>query len=249
MALSNEPPVSLETFLASIQMIYQHLRLKELDRWTPATARIKHFFLSDEYPNISDRQFMWACEQWIQATAPDKFHRLPTWDELMRFLFRCDARGPQRAWGFRDDLPEYIRPTSAALSLVKAGIALLAPADAEDPGAYTPVTPTAKGAMKKPAMQAPSLEDSWAGYRAGSWEAQEDEVSSLLGSAPSRVLEAMLLKGQTSIRQFNASYPCPWRPWLKPHFPRLSFLKQHPQFEDLDLRDMEAFRRWQESAQ
>jgi hypothetical protein len=246
MALSNDPPVSLETFLASIQMIYQHLRLKELDRWTPATARIKHFFLVEEYATVSDRQFMWACEQWIQSTAPGTFHRMPTWNELMRFLFKGNSAGPQKGWGFRDDLPPYISPTSAALSVAKAAVALLAPPpDAEEPGAYKLVTPARAGSMKPPAVTAPSLEESWQAYKAGSWEAAEDEVSSLLGSKPTRVLETMLLKGMTSIRQFNASYPSPWQPWLRPHFPRLSFLGLHPQFDHLDFRDMDAFHAWQ----
>lgn len=232
-ALNTEPPATLESFLASIQMLYQHLRLKEADRWTPAVARIKHVFFVEAYPEVSDRQFLWCCERWIQSTKPEAFHRLPTWDELMRSLYRCKGGKPERSWGFRDDLPPYILPSPKQVAMLPSAVAGGAPDD-ENHEAYQ--VRSAPGPLLPPTNQTRQspLERLWQQHLEGGTK-EGNEVTQILGSHPVRVLEGGLLKGLWSIRQFNGKND-------RPHFPRLSFLQDHPEFRDLDYRDVEAFK-------
>lgn len=233
MALNAEPPATLESFLASIQMLYQHLRLKDADRWTPAVARIKHIFFVESFPEVSDRQFMWCCERWIQNTKPETFHRLPTWDELMRFLYRTRAGKPERSWGFRDDLPSYILPNPKQLAMLPSASSA-APPDDENYEAYK--VRTASGPLLTPSGQRHQtpLERLWQQHLTNG-TTERNEVSQILGSHPVRVLEGGLIKGLWSIRQFNGKND-------RPHFPRLAFLQDHPEFRDLDYRDVDAFK-------
>ena len=51
-----------------------------------------------------------------------------------------------------------------------------------------------------------------------------------------QILERGLVTGKWSVFQFNA-------PGLEPILPGKDFLEQHPQFSDMNFRDLEAFRK------
>ena len=112
--------LTIETFLAGCEMVAGHLRLKELDRWTPHVCRLKLASFLDAFPEVDEAQFLWASEQWVQRTDPQAFHRFPVWSELMRGLYRSEDGRANRSWGFRPDLPSFLRPTAEQLAALPA---------------------------------------------------------------------------------------------------------------------------------
>jgi len=98
-----------ETFLAVAEMIAAHLRIKEADRWSPHICRLKFHSFTSEFPEISEPQFMWAAEQWVQDTEAGAFLRYPTWGELMSPLYRSEGGRANRSWGPRPELPGFVR--------------------------------------------------------------------------------------------------------------------------------------------
>lgn len=98
-----------ETFLAVAEMIAAHLRIKEADRWSPHICRLKFHSFTSDFPEISETQFMWSAEQWIQATEAAAFLRYPTWGELMAPLYRTENGRANRSWGPREELPGFVR--------------------------------------------------------------------------------------------------------------------------------------------
>jgi hypothetical protein len=116
-----------ETFLAVADMIAGHLRLKEADRWSPHICRLKFFSFTSEFPEISEAQFMWAAEQWIQGTDASAFLRYPTWGELMAALYRTEGGRANRSWGPRDELPPFVRFKPDQLALLPTAPRPLAP--------------------------------------------------------------------------------------------------------------------------
>jgi hypothetical protein len=107
-----------ETFLAVAEMIAGHLRLKEADRWSAHICRLKFHSFTSEFPEINEPQFMWAAEQWIQATDAGTFLRYPTWGELMAALYRTEAGRANRSWGPREGLPGFVRFKPEQLALL-----------------------------------------------------------------------------------------------------------------------------------
>ncbi len=108
-------------FFVCAEMIWNHLRSKDSDRWTSAVGVIfLHSFL-EQFPEVSTQQLVWATNQWIQSTAGKEFIRFPAWRELMAPLYRCDEKGlAVRAWGVRPELPPGLQPTPAQLALMPA---------------------------------------------------------------------------------------------------------------------------------
>lgn len=129
-----------ETFLAVTEMVAGHLRLKEADRWSPHICRLKFHSFTSDFPEITEAQFMWAAEKWIQATDPQTFHRFPIWTELMAPLYRSEAGRANRSWGPRDDLPPFVcfRPEQLAM-LPTARQSVVAPPDERNIDAYRTV--------------------------------------------------------------------------------------------------------------
>lgn len=126
-----------ETFLAVAQMVAGHLRLKADDRWSPHVCRLKFHSFTSEFPEVSEAQFMWAAERWIQGTEPGTFLRYPTWAELMAPLYRTEAGRANRSWGPRDDLPPFVRFKPDQLALLPSSPqSVLPPPDQQNPAAY-----------------------------------------------------------------------------------------------------------------
>jgi hypothetical protein len=62
-------------------------------------------------------------------------------------------------------------------------------------------------------------------------------MSLLPKEARRRILERGLLSGLWSVGQFNSRL----LPWMEATLPNWDFLDSHPQFTDMDHRDLEAF--------
>lgn len=130
-----------ETFFAAVEMIHSHLRTKESDRWSPAVCRLKWHSFTSEFPEVSEAQFMWASEQWIQSLG-DGFTRFPTWKELMVPLFRTQNGLANRSWGFKKGLPPFLAPSPWQLELQPAPQSLPPCPDPTNADAYVPFQAT-----------------------------------------------------------------------------------------------------------
>lgn len=137
MATSSQ--LTAETFLAACEMVFSHLRTKEADRWSSHVCRLKFYSFASAFPEVSEAQFFWAAEQWIQTTKPETFHRFPTWNELMRSLYRCEGGLANRSWGPRDGLPVFLRFTEDQLLQLPPARSVLEPPDPQNAAAYVPV--------------------------------------------------------------------------------------------------------------
>jgi hypothetical protein len=136
--------LTAETFLAACEMVFSHLRLKEADRWSSHVCRLKFYSFTSAFPEVSEAQFFWAAEQWIQTTKPETFHRFPTWNELMRSLYRCEGGLANRSWGPRDGLPAFLRFTEDQLLQLPPARSVLEPPDPQNAAAYVPIGRGAK---------------------------------------------------------------------------------------------------------
>lgn len=108
--MEQQGSLTIETFLAVAEMIAAQLRIKEADRWTAHVCQLKFVSFLSEFPEVSDLQFLWAAEQWLQDTGARDFVRYPTWKQLMVPLYRSENGLANRSWGFRDSLPAMCRP-------------------------------------------------------------------------------------------------------------------------------------------
>jgi hypothetical protein len=154
-----------ETFLAVAQMVAGHLRLKADDRWSPHVCRLKFHSFTSEFPEVSEAQFMWAAERWIQGTEPGAFLRYPTWAELMAPLYRTEAGRANRSWGPRDDLPPFVRFKPDQLALLPGTPeSVLPPPDQQNPAAYQVVS-NSQPALPPAAAEPPGVSDEeWEAY-------------------------------------------------------------------------------------
>ena len=84
--MAKQSKLTIQTFLAASEMIAAHLRIKEADRWSAQISQLKFVSFSQAYPEVSQEQFLWASEQFVQTTTNKDFLRYPTWDELMTCL-------------------------------------------------------------------------------------------------------------------------------------------------------------------
>lgn len=125
-----------ETFLAVTEMVAAHLRVKEIDRWSPHVCKLKFHSFTTEFPEVNETQFMWAAEQWVQNCGPG-FTRYPTWRELMAALYRTENGLANRSWGFRPELPSFVTPTAKQLAMLPtAPASIAAAADPTNAAAY-----------------------------------------------------------------------------------------------------------------
>jgi len=163
MAKSNS--LTPETFLAVAEMIAAQLRIKEADRWSPHICRLKFHSFTSEFPEISETQFMWAAEQWIQNLEPNTFKRYPTWKELMAPLYRTENGMANRSWGFREELPSFCRPTATQLAMLPtARRSLISAPDPHNSQAYLPFTTTEQPLLPPAAEECPLTEEKWQDY-------------------------------------------------------------------------------------
>jgi hypothetical protein len=131
--------LTIEAFLAVAEMIAAQLRIKEADRWSPHICQLKFVSFTSEFPEVTDGQFLWAAEQWLQSTGGKEFLRYPTWRELMAPLYRCENGLANRSWGFRPSLPAFCQPSGEQLALLPVtpqSVAL--PPDPNNADAYIP---------------------------------------------------------------------------------------------------------------
>jgi hypothetical protein len=163
MAKSNS--LTPETFLAVAEMIAAQLRIKEADRWSPHICRLKFHSFTSEFPEISEPQFMWAAEQWIQGLEPNTFKRYPTWKELMAPLYRTENGMANRSWGFREELPPFCRPTASQLAMLPTGRrSLISAPDAHNSEAYLPFATTDQPLLPPITEDCPLTEKKWQDY-------------------------------------------------------------------------------------
>jgi hypothetical protein len=163
-----------ETFLAVAEMIAAQLRIKEADRWSPHICRLKFHSFSSEFPEVSEPQFMWAAEQWIQGLDPSAFKRYPTWKEMMAPLYRCENGMANRSWGFRENLPAFLQPTAEQLAqLPSTRRSLAAAPDPANAEAYVPFQSSEQPLLPPADDEGPGLTpERWADYI--QWVAEEE---------------------------------------------------------------------------
>jgi hypothetical protein len=160
-------PLTLTVFLQGAEMIQQQLRIKEADRWSPDICKLKFFSFCSEFPEVDRTQFLWACEKWLQALTPG-FVTFPVWAELMAPLYGCEAGRANRSYGFKSDLPGFLRPTPEQLAQLPAVPITIFPNPDRLPllGAAASATPP----KALPPAAAPSAElsdETWEAYLKG----------------------------------------------------------------------------------
>lgn len=165
--------LTAEIFMTVIDMVAGHLRLKDADRWGPQIARLKFRSFVGEFPEVSEQQFVWAAERWIQSL-PTGFTRFPTWRELMAPLYRCENGMANRSWGFRPDLPSILAPTEEQLQLLPQQRRSIAAApDPHNAEAYVPFHVEWAPTLPPAAAEAgPLTAEVWAEYL--QWAQQEE---------------------------------------------------------------------------
>lgn len=137
--MEQQSGLTIETFLAVAEMVAAQLRIKEADRWTAHICQLKFLSFCSEFPEVSDAQFLWAAEQWLQSTGDRDFIRYPTWRELMVPLYRSENGLANRSWGFRDTLPPLCQPSPQQLAMLPRQVRSISAApDANNAAAYLP---------------------------------------------------------------------------------------------------------------
>ena len=144
-----------EAFTRGCRMIERHIRTRADAAWSTEDFKLKFVSFSSDFPEVSTPQFLWSCERWIQG-ATGEFLRFPTWRQLMAPLYRCDAGLPNRAWGFKEDLPRSLQPTRQQLAMLPPGSGPSPPGDGENPAAYRLVIADGNGqSLLEPAGPVP----------------------------------------------------------------------------------------------
>ena len=111
-------PLTIEVFLTGAEMMFAHLRVKEADRWSEAVCKLKFASFKGSFPEVDREQFLWACEQWVQESAGKEFLKFPTWGELMASLYGTEGGLANRSYGFKQELPAFLRPTIQQLTML-----------------------------------------------------------------------------------------------------------------------------------
>lgn len=157
--------LTIETFLAVAEMIAAQLRIKDADRWSAAICKLKFVSFTTAFPEVTDPQFLWAAEQWLQGTGGKDFLRYPTWRELMAPLYRTENGLANRSWGFRESLPPMCAPSPDQLRLLPASPESIA----------EPPDPSSRAALlrfiadQRPQPQLP--DEGWQGLTPADWAA------------------------------------------------------------------------------
>lgn len=155
--------LTMETFLAVTEMVAGHIRIREADRWSVQICRLKFHSFTSEFPEVTETQFLWAAEQWIQALPPG-FTRYPTWKELMAPLYRCENGLANRSWGFKANLPPFLAPTAEQLQLLPSTRQSIAGVpDQGNAAAYEHFTATTRPLLM-PSTATGLTEEQWQAY-------------------------------------------------------------------------------------
>lgn len=155
--------VTIETFLAVAEMVAAQLRIKASDRWTVQICQLKYGSFRTEFPEVSDAQFLWAAEQWLQSTNCREFLRYPSWKELMAPLYRSENGLANRSWGFKSELPSMVAPTPQQVEMLPATRRSIAGVpDTNNARAYLPFQ--ADGPMPALPPAATASRKEWATY-------------------------------------------------------------------------------------
>ncbi len=161
-------PLTPEVFLAGAELMFSHMRVRESDRWSEMACKLKFASFRGAFPEIDREQFLWACEQWIQGTAGKEFLRFPAWGELMAPLYGCEGGLANRSFGFRAELPRYLKPTLEQLAMLPAQRQSLQPHQGE---AYQVIS-GGRPLVALPAASPKGLtEEEWQAYLRGEEEA------------------------------------------------------------------------------
>lgn len=152
-----------ETFFAAAEMIHGHLRTKEADRWSPAVCRLKWHSFTSEFPEVSEAQFLWAAEQWVQSLGQG-FTRFPTWKELMAVLYRTQNGVANRSWGFKPGLPPFLAPSPWQQELLPPPTSLPASPDPINADAYVPFQATSLPLLPPQQISGGLSDEQWQQY-------------------------------------------------------------------------------------
>jgi len=230
--------LTAETFLAVAEMIAAQLRIKEADRWSPHICQLKFHSFTSEFPEITEPQFMWVAEQWIQGTGPDTFKRYPTWRELMAPLYRTQNGMANRSWGFREEPAVLLSPCyMAAGEAAGYGSAAPCPSDPQNSEAYRPFKGNGQHSLHCHQRRRIACRQQRASRSACSGHRMKRAVKSDGTSLQVQgILERGLLTGKWSTLHFN-------KKGLDMVLPSPSLLAGQPQFQAVDFRDLAAFRK------
>lgn len=157
-------PLTPARFFEGAEMLQQHLRIKEADRWGATVCRLKFYSFRSEFPEVDGAQFLWCCEKWIQALGPG-FTTFPVWGELMAPLYRCESGRANRSFGFKEDLPAFLRPTPEQLAQLPTRPTTLFP----NPDGLPLLGAAAGEAPPQPLLPAP--DEDWVAMSDEQWEA------------------------------------------------------------------------------
>ena len=175
--MERQDSLTIETFLSVAEMIAAQLRIKEADRWTPHICQLKFVSFTSEFPEVTDQQFLWAAEQWLQGTGGKDFLRYPPWKELMVPLYRAENGLANRSWGFKESLPATCQPSAQQLRLLpEAPRSIAAGPDPSNASAYVPF-------HVKATLALPPQQGMGAGLTAATWGDYLDFLAELQASA------------------------------------------------------------------
>ena len=138
-----EPQLTPDTFLAIAEMVAAQLRIKEADRWSPQICQLKYISFTSEFPEVSDQQFLWAAEKWLQSQqiVSSCDTRLGRRVDVCH-LYRCENGLANRNWGSKMNSP------AGSTKARTTGHAL--PAPPQKPTALPPAEqPTYQGLTKQ----------------------------------------------------------------------------------------------------
>lgn len=167
--------LTIESFMVGADMVASHLRVKDVDRWSPQVGRLKYHSFTGEFPEVNDKQFLWSCEKWIQGLPPG-FTRYPTWRELMAPLYRTENGLANRSWGFNPMLPPALAPSAEQLLLLPTKRRSIAAVP--DPGnaeAYVPFETDQLPMLPPAADETPLTPKRWNDYLR--WVKQEEAAA------------------------------------------------------------------------
>lgn len=161
--------LTIKVFLTGAEMIFAFVRTRESDRWSEMVCELKFISFRGSFPEVDCAQFLWACERWTQAAAGKEFLRFPAWAELMAPIYGCEGGLANRSFGFKADLPAFLRPTPAQLAMLPQARQSLQPHQGE---AYQVLAPSGRPLVALPAAAPKGLtEEAWQAYLRGEEEA------------------------------------------------------------------------------
>ena len=245
------PVLSARAFVKGCTLVAKYIRVRDSADWEPEDFTLKILGFSKDFPEVNDGQFIYACEEWIQAQGQADFLRFPTWKQLMVPLYRTENGIANRSWGPRPDLPGPVQFTAEQLDQLPAAVQSVEPyPDPIIARAYERL-PRPPGHLLLPEAVAPAQEDDpddttrltdakWQAHLQGFAAGTDPTDSQLPWSKPfatRNVLETGLREGLWSVTDFNGPSPAP------PVLPSLGFLEQYPQFRDRHFRDLAAYAR------